>query len=138
MGRRPLGALVWEYVMSSYLLDALVGYSNKNHQPSGALSGKYFEDSIRPVALFRKQFGDSHSLGAAVGKHFGNSFLRLHLIEGLNEYVIAQLRPIDVFNKGVIVKLHPIEHLNESVIVQLRPIEGLNGSESAPGVHEIE
>ena len=96
--------------MSSYLLGALVGYSNKNHQPSGA----------------------------AVGKHFGDSFLRLRLIEGLNEYVIAQLHPIEDFNKGVIVKLHPIEHLNEGVIVQLRPIEGLNGSESAPGVHEIE
>ena len=52
--------------------------------------------------------------------------------------VIAQLRPIEGFNKHVIVKLHPIEHLNEGVIVQLRPIEGLNGSESAPGVHEIE
>ena len=52
--------------------------------------------------------------------------------------MIAQLHPIEDFNKGVIVKLHPIEHLNEGVIVQLRPIEGLNGSESAPGVHEIE
>ena len=52
--------------------------------------------------------------------------------------MIAQLRPIEGFNKIVIAKLHPIEHLNEGVIVQLRPIEGLNGSESAPGVHEIE
>ena len=124
--------------MSSYLLGALVGYSNKNHQPSGALFGKYFEDSTRPVALFRKQFGDHQPSGAAVGKHFGDSFPRLRLIEGLNEYVIAQLHPIEDFNKGVIVKLHSIEHLNEGVIVQLRSIEGLNGSESAPGVHEIE
>ena len=52
--------------------------------------------------------------------------------------MIAQLRPIEGFNKHVIAKLHPIEHLNEGVIVKLRPIEGLNGSESAPGVHEIE
>ena len=52
--------------------------------------------------------------------------------------MIEKLHPIEGFNKGVIVKLHPIEHLNEGVIVQLRPIEGLNGSESAPGVHEIE
>ena len=52
--------------------------------------------------------------------------------------MIAQLRPIEGFNKRVIAKLHPIEHLNEGVIVQLRLIEGLNGSESAPGVHEIE
>jgi len=124
MSRRPSGASV--------------GYSNKNHQPSGALFGKYFEDSIRPVALFRKQFGDHQPSGAAVGKHFGDSFSQLRLIECLNEYVIVQLHSIEDFNKDVIVKLHPIERLNEGVIVQLRPIEGLNGSESAPGVHEIE
>ena len=52
--------------------------------------------------------------------------------------MITQLRSIEGFNKRVIAKLHPIEHPNEGVIVQLRPIEGLNGSESTPGVHEIE
>lgn len=109
-GRWLSGALVWEYAAGRCLWVALVGYSNKNHQPSGAL----------------------------VGKHFGNSFLRLRPIECLNRGVIAQLRPIEGFNKHVIAKLHPIEYLNEGVIAQLRPIEGLNGSESAPGVHEIE
>ena len=117
--------------MSSYLLGALVGYSNKNHQPSGALFGKYFEDSIRPVAAFRNHFGDSHPLGASVGKHFENSFLRLRPIEGLNECVIEKLHPIEGFNKGVIVKLRPIERLDKGVIVKLHPTEGLNGSESA-------
>ena len=52
--------------------------------------------------------------------------------------MIEKLHPIEGFNKGVIVKLRHIERLDKGVIVKLHPTEGLNGSESAPGVHEIE